>query len=72
MAAFETGIRDYIHAAATVVVHFPIDWQGREHVACRHCPFLSSNERMCQLSKKPVHFPDRHIGPDCPLKEVDI
>ena len=71
MATFETGIQRYIHASATVVVHFPVDHNGREYVCCKHCPFLSSNERMCQLNKKPVHFPDRYIGPACPLTEME-
>ena len=37
-----------------------------------HCylsPYLSSNERMCQINKEPVAFPDKFVGGRCPLRE---
>lgn len=70
MANFETGISDYIHAKATVYVHFPIDDKGKAEIACKHCPYLSSNERMCQLNKEPIAYPHRYVGDGCPLEEI--
>lgn len=71
MSRFESGVRAFVDAYAYMLVHFPVDEKGREYVRCRECPYLSSNERMCQLNKQPVHFPERSIGPYCPLEFID-
>ena len=71
MANFDTGISDYIHTKATVYVHFPIDDKGRVEIACKHCPYLSSNERMCQLNKEPVAYPNKYVGDRCPLEQIE-
>lgn len=65
--SLEHGIREFVTATAQVTVHFPIDWNGRKYIRCSMCQFLSSNSRMCQLNKAPVHFPEKEIGPWCPL-----
>lgn len=65
---FETGVKGYVKGTFTVVVNFPIDWNGTADVRCRHCPFLSSNERLCQLTKDVVQYPNKYIGAMCPLK----
>jgi hypothetical protein len=62
------GAKGFVVGKAEITVNFPIDWNGRSHIKCVMCPFLSSNNRMCQLNKSPVHFPERDIGPYCPLK----
>lgn len=67
MEKFESGVKDFIRGTAVITVNFPIDWSGREFVNCLQCPYLSSNERTCQLNKRPVQFPQRYIGYDCPL-----
>lgn len=61
------GVKSFIDGTATVVVHFPVDWQGRSFVCCVQCPYLSSSKRYCQLNQRPVQFPERYIGYDCPL-----
>lgn len=66
--SLENGIKAFVTATATMEVKFPIDWNGKEYVRCDKCPFLSSNERICQLNKEPVHFPHSAIGAWCPLK----
>lgn len=71
MAKFESGVAGYITGRCTVAAHFPIDFKGNAEIACVHCPFLSSNERMCQLNKKPVAFPNKFVGDECPLKRED-
>lgn len=71
MNNFESGVKEYIHGQAVVDVYFPVDWNGRAEISCKHCPFLSSNERTCQLNKKPVAFPQKYVGDSCPLQPVD-
>ena len=71
MANFESGVASYIKAEAVIKVNFPVDEKGRAEIACKHCPYLSSNERMCQLNKEPVAYPNKFVGDMCPLKEVE-
>jgi hypothetical protein len=70
MANFESGVASYVKAEAVIKVNFPVDEKGRAEIACKHCPYLSSNERMCQLNKEPVAYPNKFVGDMCPLKEV--
>ena len=67
---FESGVASYIKAEAVIKVNFPVDEKGRAEIACKHCPYLSSNERMCQLNKEPVAYPNKFVGDMCPLKEI--
>ncbi len=71
MANFESGVASYIKSEAIVKVNFPVDEKGKAEVACKHCPYLSSNERMCQLNKEPVAYPNKFVGDMCPLREVE-
>jgi hypothetical protein len=70
MANFESGVASYVKAEAVIKVNFPVDEKGRAEIACKHCPYLSSNERMCQLNKEPVAYPNKFVGDMCPLREV--
>ena len=70
MANFDSGCKGFVTMEYTVKVHFPIDWRDRAEIACKHCPYLSSNERMCQLNKQPVFFPNTNLGEWCPLEQV--
>lgn len=71
MPNFESGVASYVKAEAIIRVNFPVDEKGRAEIACKHCPYLSSNERMCQLNKEPVAYPNRFVGDMCPLREVE-
>lgn len=71
MARFDSGVASYINAYAVVEVNFPVDDKGRSEICCRHCPYLSSNERMCQLNKEPVAYPNKFVGDKCPLHEIE-
>ena len=71
MANFDSGVASYIKAEAVIKVNFPVDEKGRAEIACKHCPYLSSNERMCQLNKEPVAYPNKYVGDMCPLREVE-
>ena len=68
---FESGVASYVKAEAVIKVNFPVDEKGRAEIACKHCPYLSSNERMCQLNKEPVAYPNKFVGDMCPLREVE-
>ena len=71
MANFESGVAGYVKGLYLVEVNFPIDNKGSAEIACKHCPFLSSNERLCQLNKKPVAFPNKYVGDYCPLTPAE-
>ena len=63
MARTENGVSFYETGTAEIEVHFP-----NGDLKCKYCPFLSSNERSCQLNKKPVYYPNKYLGAFCPLK----
>jgi hypothetical protein len=71
MANFQSGVSGYVKTYAVVNVNFPVDDKGRAEIMCKHCPYLSSNERMCQLNKEPVAYPNKFVGSRCPLQEVE-
>lgn len=68
MVDFDRGVKSFITGECTIKVKFPVDWKDRADVSCIQCPYLSSNERMCQLNKQPVQYPKQYIGWDCPLE----
>ena len=68
---FDSGVTKYVKAYAVIEVNFPVDNKGIEYIACNFCPYLSSNNRMCQLNKEPVAFPERYVGHKCPLIRKD-
>ena len=69
--SLDSGVAAYVKVYAVIEVNFPIDAKGTEYIACKYCPFLSSNNRMCQLNKTPVAFPDKYVGDNCPLIRKD-
>lgn len=69
--SLESGVANYVRTYAVVEVNFPIDTKGTQYIACKYCPFLSSNSRMCQLNKMPVAFPEKCVGDNCPLIRKD-
>ena len=70
MASFESGVKEYVKAYAVVEVYFPVDFKGSADVSCKQCPYLSHSARICQLNKKVVAYPERHVGQYCPLSEI--
>lgn len=71
MPNFDSGVASYVTAYAVVEVNFPVDEKGRADISCSKCPYLSSNERMCQLNKEPVAYPNKYVGQKCPLIEKE-
>ena len=71
MANFDDGVKGYIKATATVEVHFPIDWRGSVEIACKHCPYYVRANMRCGLNQSVVNFPEKYVGSDCPLVQVE-
>ena len=71
MACFDSGVKSYITGSCTITVHFPVDERGNADISCRQCPYLSSNERMCQLNKQPTAYPHKRVGDFCPLSPIE-
>lgn len=71
MANFDTGVKAYIKAKATVEVYFPVDWRGSVEIACKHCPFYVKSTQRCGLNQAIVNFPERYVGSECPLEQVE-
>jgi hypothetical protein len=72
MANFDTGVKGYIKARAVVEVSFPIDWRDNPEIACKHCNFFVNSTRKCGLTQTVVNFPERFVGVDCPLEQVEV
>lgn len=67
MANFESGVKSYIKGSCKITVNFPVDFKDNADISCMQCPYLSSNQRMCQLNKMPVAYPHKFVGDNCPL-----
>lgn len=68
MANFDSGVVNYVDATATVKVSFPVDFRGVPDISCKQCPFSGNNQRMCQLNKMIVAYPEKFVGQNCPLE----
>ena len=62
----ESGVASYLIGKTTISVGFPIDHNGRWHVACKYCRFFIGKH--CVATDEIPPFPETHIGYDCPLK----
>lgn len=71
MANFESGVKGYVKATATVEVHFPVDWRGSVEIACKHCPYYVRATQRCALNQAVVNYPEKYIGAECPLEPVE-
>ena len=70
--AFESGVSGYLKTQAIIKVNFPISLRGNIEMSCIHCPYLASNERTCQLNKKPIAYPQKYVGDGCPLEMIEV
>lgn len=71
MANFESGVKRFIKAAAMVEVYFPVDFKDNAEITCMQCQFFSRNTGMCQLTKDIVAYPNKYVGQNCPLEEIE-
>ena len=69
--SFDSGVAAYVTGVANIKVYFPVARNGNAAINCKQCPYLSTNERMCQLNKAPVAFPNQYVGDNCPLERID-
>lgn len=72
MANFESGVKSYIYATATVEVTFPVDNKGRADITCYQCRFFSRQNGVCQLTKQISEFPQQYVGSHCPLRIEEV
>jgi hypothetical protein len=70
MACFDSGVKRYIKAQATVQVSFPVDWKDNAEIACKHCQFYIRATQRCALNQEVVNYPERFVGEFCPLEKV--
>ncbi|MGN1100911.1 MAG: hypothetical protein ACI4RG_01880 [Huintestinicola sp.] len=68
MANFDSGVKGYIIGKATVQNAFPVDFRGVADVSCRQCRFYRMSSRKCGLNEDLIPYPDKYIGPECPLE----
>lgn len=71
MANFDSGVKRFIKAQATVTVYFPVDMKDRAEVNCYLCKFFSRQTGMCQLTKEISEYPQKYIGSHCPLDVIE-
>lgn len=65
MANFDSGVSSYTFGVATVVVPFPVDRRGNEHITCELCKLYSG--RKCYLTDELPLYPKMGPGAQCPL-----
>lgn len=72
MANFDSGVKGYIKARAVVEVNFPIDWKDNADIACKHCQFYIRATQRCALNQEIVNYPEKYVGHECPLIQVEV
>lgn len=70
IANFDSGVKRYIKAKATVFTSFPVDWKNNAEIACKHCNYYVRATQRCGLTQQIVNFPERYVGECCPLEEI--
>lgn len=71
MANFESGVKRYIKAQATVTVYFPVDMKDRAEVNCMLCKFFNRTSGRCVLTQEISEYPKHYIGSHCPLNIIE-
>ena len=72
MADFSSGVKGYVKARALVETKFPIDWKGNVEIACKHCNYFVRSTQRCGLTQTIVNFPEKYVGVECPLVQVEV
>ena len=68
MANFDSGVKGYIIGKAAVQNAFPVDLRGVADVSCKQCRFYRMSSRKCGLNEALIPYPDKYIGPECPIE----
>lgn len=68
MANFDSGVKHYIKAKATVEVSFPVDFKGNADISCYQCYYFRRTYQTCGLNGQICEYPNNYVGSKCPLK----
>ena len=71
MANFDSGVKKFIKAEATVTVYFPVDMKDRAEVNCMVCKFFNRTSGRCVLTQEISEYPKHYIGSHCPLDVIE-
>lgn len=67
---FETGVKYYTTAKATVTVHFPED-----RTVCQYCPYCRNEDSLkrwkCLLTNEYLVYPLVSVGNECPFIQIE-
>jgi len=70
--SFESGVASYIIGEAVVRNYFPVDKKGNADICCVHCDFYREASHKCGLTGKIPEYPNKYVGKECPLEQIDI
>ena len=62
------GVKEYVKGELHQTINFPVDFNGKKHIACVYCPHMGNNGRTCRLNNQPLFMPEKFTGYYCPLK----
>lgn len=68
MANFDSGVKRYIKATATVEVGFPVDYRDHADISCFQCQFFRRTYQTCGLNGQVCAYPNKYVGEWCPLE----
>jgi hypothetical protein len=68
---FDNGIARYITAETIIKIKFPVDHKGRAYTVCKYCDMYSIYANQCRITQEHIVNPDKYVGCECPLSEVD-
>lgn len=71
MANFDSGVKKFIKAQATVTVYFPVDMKDRADINCMVCNFFNRTSGRCVLTQEISEYPKNYIGSNCPLNVIE-
>lgn len=71
MPSFESGVKSYVMGYAVIRVGFPVAWNGKAEIACKHCNYFIRATQRCALNQEVVNFPEHFVGNCCPLEIVE-
>ncbi len=70
MPNFESGVKGYTLGVALVETHFPIDYKDMQHECCEECFYYREASKTCGLNHRPVLFPGKYVGEECPMHKI--
>jgi hypothetical protein len=71
MANFDSGVKSYIRAKATVEVSFPVDFRDNADISCYQCYYFRRNYQTCGLNGQICEYPSKYVGSYCPLEIIE-